>query len=102
MINVYIKHPGHPPFACLVQNTLKALQKLVSGRIETIPIFEDLIILCNEEGRLLDLPYNCECCGIDFVGTIVLVGVDGEEFDSVPATREQLIKLFPKLWEVPA
>lgn len=67
-----------------MENTLKALQREVSGYIETVTIASDAVIICNEEGRILGLPDNCRVCGVDFVGTVLIVGTKGDEFCDVP------------------
>lgn len=56
------------------------------------------MIICNEEGRLLGLPHNCEVCGIDFVGTIVFAGVAGEDFADFPIGFQNFKKMFWGLW----
>ena len=43
----------------------------------------DCCIICNEEGRLEGLPYNLTFCGVSFVGPILVVGIDGDEFSSL-------------------
>lgn len=100
IIDVIVKQPGHPPFRVSCQNELETMQSLVEGYIEVLPLATDLVILCNEEGRLCGMAHNCNICGVDFVGPIVFVGVDGEEFDSVPLTISQAKELFPQMWEV--
>jgi len=100
IITVMVKHPGHPPFMVSCLNELKTLQSLVDGNIEVLPVATKLLIICNEEGKLLGLPYNCTLLGETLVGTIVLVGVDGEEFDDVPLSISQAQVLFPEMWEV--
>ena len=52
---------------------LKVMQSLVGGYIETVTLADDVVILCDEEGRLKDLPDNCEIGGVMFVGTILIV-----------------------------
>lgn len=74
------KDPGKSPEIIEIENTFSAFQEAVGGYIETVTLFEDLCLICNEEGRLMGLPHNVECCGVDFVGTVLAVGVDGEEF----------------------
>ena len=69
-----------------IDNTLEALQKAVGGYIEAVTIAEDAVIICDEEGLLKRLPYNCNVCGHDLVGTILVLGVDGDEFTDVPLT----------------
>ena len=83
-ILVVIKEPGQAPrVEPLFENTLEAFQEAVDGYIEAVTIAEDVVIICNEEGRLRGLPFNVNVCGIGFVGTIVAVGVKGDEFASL-------------------
>lgn len=66
-----------------IDNTLEALQKAVGGYIETVTIAKDACLICNEEGRLLDLkPQNV--LGMEFYGNVLLVGVKGDRFTDVP------------------
>lgn len=78
------KRPGEAPEIIEVDNTLAALQAEVGGYIETVTIASDAVIICNEEGRILGLPDNCRVCGVDFVGTVLIVGTKGDEFCDVP------------------
>ena len=63
---------------------LKALQELVGGYIEPCAPAElrekKIELLCNEEGLLKGLEVNINLCPFFFVGQLVAVGVDGEEF----------------------
>ena len=77
------KKPGCAPEIIEVENTLEALQQEVGGYIETVSI-ADVVIICNEEGRLCGLPYICRFVGVDFVGTILVVGRNKDEFCDVP------------------
>lgn len=77
------KKPGAQPEIIEVDDTLAALQQEVGGYIETVSI-ADVVIICNEEGRLCGLPYNCRFVGVDFVGTILVVGRNKDEFCDVP------------------
>lgn len=78
------KKPGCEPEVIGIDNTLAALQQEVGGYIETVTIASDAVIICNEEGRLCGLPYNCRFVGVDFVGTILVVGRNKDEFCDVP------------------
>lgn len=79
-MKVIIKQPGKEPEVAEIENTLPALQQVVGGYIETVTLAADCCIICNEEGRLEGLPYNLTFCGVSFVGPILVVGVDGDEF----------------------
>ena len=71
--------------AVLVRRTLEELQATVGGYIETVTIATDAVIICNEEGRLQGLPHNCRIFGVDFVGPILIAGVDEDEFSDLDA-----------------
>ena len=79
------KEPGKPARFIDVENTLEALQEKVGGYIETVTVAPNACIICNEEGRLRGMPYNMIIRGVPFVGPILVVGVDGEDYCDVPA-----------------
>ena len=85
---VIIKRPGERAEEATIPNTLKALQKAVGGYIETVTLSDTMVIICNEEGRIQKLPYNCTFHGHQFYGTVVFAGVDGEEFTDIPLSLE--------------
>ena len=85
-----IKEPRKNAVIKDIKNDLKELQGIVGGYIETVTITSDAVVICNEEGRLLGLPYNCNICGADFVGTIVLAGVQGDEFTDLGWTEAEI------------
>ena len=82
------------PVIIEIDNTLEALQNLVGGYIETLTVFEDAVLIFNEEGRLQGLPYNCTLCGVDLVGPVVLAGIDGDEFTDVPEGAIRALREF--------
>lgn len=41
-----------------VEHTLDAMRAEVGGWIETVPMGEGFVLVCNEEGMLLNLPQN--------------------------------------------
>lgn len=82
-MKVIRKKPGEAPGICEMENTLEALQKEVGGYIESFKIATDMTILCNEEGKLIPLQPNIAFAGEYFYGTVLAVGVKGEEFFSL-------------------
>ena len=84
-IFVIVKRPDEPVGQIKeINNTLKSLQELVGGHIEAVPLATDLAIICNEEGRLQGMPNNCDIGGINFVGPIVAVGIEADDFTDCP------------------
>ena len=98
-MKVIVKEPGKAGEVREIENTLEMLQKIVGGYIETVTLCSDLVIICNEEGRILNLPYNCNICGVEFVGTIIFAGVYGEDFGDVPIREDDFGRLFPEVMD---
>ena len=76
----FIKEPGKRGCMTFVKNDLKELQEIVGGYIETVRIDPDTVMIVNEEGKLLGLPFNFPTDFDVIQGTAILIGVDGEEF----------------------
>ena len=83
-MKVIRKKPGCEPEVIDIDNTLAALQQEVGGYIETVTIASDAVVICNEEGVPLGMPYNCRFVNVDFVGSILVVGRNKDEFCDVP------------------
>ena len=98
-IQVWIKRTGEDPRHVWISNTLQNLQNHVGGYIECITLAANVVIICNEEGRLMGLPYNCEIGGIGFVGTIIFAGVEADRFVDCPLDTKGMKTLFPDLWD---
>lgn len=85
-IRVIVYKADKRPEIKKIPNTLESMQELVGGYLEIIRLKpEGLIIVCNEEGRILNLPYNR-----GFRGTFFVVADHGEEFRSL--TEAELLR----------
>lgn len=92
MIVLY-KAPGCVPEPRDIPNTLEAIQDAVGGHIETFTFASDGVLICNEDGRMQGLPHNCTFLGVDFVGPILIVGRDDEDFaDLTPEVMRMLLE----------
>lgn len=78
------------------EGNLYDLQALVGGYIEPCAPVElkkkGIELLCNEEGLLAQLPVNINMFPFFFVGTLVAVGVSGENFVSLTPEQESYLK----------
>ena len=90
-MRVMSKEPGKGWKVAEIENTLEALQQGVGGKLEAVTLASDACILCNEEGRLLGMPYNITICGVSFVGQLLIVGIAGEDFAGL--TEQQVDRL---------
>ncbi len=89
-IKVLFKPVGGPLQEKTIPNELAACQALVGGYIETVPLCEDLVLICNEEGRILGLPRN-PLGGRDLYGDWFLCGTRGEEFADAPEGYREIV-----------
>lgn len=91
-INVIVKYPHKPARMFTIPDELWVYQELVGGYIETVATDElvDALLIVNEEGRLLGLEENV----LGLVGTVLLVGVDDEDFADAPITPEEFDRRF--------
>lgn len=97
-IKVLMVEPGKAPAVTTIKNELHSLQEAVSigaecvGYIEIIGIDDNVCILCNEEGKLINLEpnrrfYNDVICGVFYV-----VGEDDE--GNLTSLPEKFIKYY--------
>ena len=73
-----------------IENSLGAFQAKVDGYIQTYPVIDtatgvSTVAVMNEEGLLLNLPKQCN---LPFVGTIFIVGTEGDRFTDCPISLE--------------
>lgn len=104
MIRVVVKEPGKRAEVRRIEPGLDSLQSIVGGYIEVamrghrfFGVTDDLVVYCNEEGALKDLPLNFHrpTDGWPIVGVVLAMKVDesGEdvsmtEFEAGRAKKE--------------
>lgn len=88
---VYVE-PNKPPFVSDLENSLKAEQRAIGGRIEPIYMGNDVCLVGNEEAKLIGMPGNRRIGDGSTIiaGPFFVVGVAGEDFRSL--TDEEVEK----------
>lgn len=70
-----------------IPNTLEAMQRTVGGLIEMLGACIGVVIVCNEEARILGMPPNQSAPFSGFVGDVFICGIEsgeeGENFASI-------------------
>ncbi|MDD4623764.1 MAG: DUF3846 domain-containing protein [Bacilli bacterium] len=80
--------PDKLPQEKYIINDLNAMQSEVNGLIEMVDIDDNVCIVCNEEGKILNLELN-RVVGNDIIaGSFFIVGFN-DEGDTVSLTEEQ-------------
>lgn len=103
-IKVLIVEPEKDPRVEEISHTLESLQHIVGGYIEAMYPFEDPVaIICNEEGKLLNLPWNRPLYDeygriYDIIaGTFIIAGLTEDDFGSL---SNELIEKYAALFRL--
>lgn len=95
MMKVLLVKPEMHPQVVEIENELEVLQKMVGGLIQAVYPFDDNVcLICNDEGKLLNLDLNRALYDNDgdvydaVVGNFLVVGMGVEDFCSL--TDEQI------------
>ena len=103
-IKVLMVAPGEHPKEVVLENNLDALQKAVSigcdyqGLIEVISLETGVCIICNEEGKLLDLE-GSRRLGSDIIAGVFYVVGENEHGSFVSLTEAQTEYYTKRFWE---
>lgn len=83
-IKVLYKEPGKEPEVREIANDLPTIQSLVGGYIESVTL-DDIVLICNEEGKLLRMEPNLYVEAIDDVicGPVVFCRVKNYDFADI-------------------
>lgn len=100
IIRILYVQPGKYPEERIIENDLKAMQKLVDGDIEEVcPWRDNACIVCSSEGKLKKMPQNRLLGDYDILtGSFFVCGLCDEDFASL--TEEQF-RRYEKLYRDP-
>ncbi len=105
-MKVLVIAPGKEPVVKEIGNTLKDMQRMVSGYIQAYyPWMDEVAIICNDEGKIMGLPFNRPIFGehgelVDIIaGTFFLCGapMDSGKFTDLP---EDLIEHYTRMFQL--
>ena len=99
-IKVMIVEPGKAPYLSSVANDFRAMQEIVGGDIECVPLPDgDCHLYCNDEGKLDGLPGNRRMDNGDILcGTFFICADDGEGND-ISLNDEQTARYMARFGE---
>lgn len=96
-MKIVVKKAGCMPEVREVENDLQVFQEIVGGHMETVCLIENILCVCNEEGKLKGLPMNIFLNGELIVGDVFFCAFDGEDFASLKDYQiEALMNSFVK------
>lgn len=88
-MRVLYKKVGENPVVKIINASLEAKQELVGGLIEVVP-YEDVLIICNEEGKILNMPPNVVFDYDYIAGDFFVIGDDYEHGDFKSLTKDEI------------
>ena len=100
-IRVLMVRPGEKAEMVEMGDDLKSMQEMVGGYIEEyMPFEDDVALVCNEEGKVMNLPPSRAIYGEDWTMQDVIAGpffvcyapVESEKFLSLPPDLEEKYK----------
>ena len=106
-MRILVIEPEHRPEAKEIDDSLKEMQGIVGGYIQAIYPFEDPVALvCNDEGKLMNLPANRGLRNKDgqmydiVFGTFFLCGAPADS-DHFTSLTEDQIEQYQKVFHTP-
>lgn len=90
-MRVLMVEPMKEPHVADIENDLKSMQDVVGGLIEVINLEDDIVMVDNEEGKLIGLEGNRRVGRDIIAGTFFLCG-SNDEGEFVSLTEEQIDK----------
>ena len=75
-----------------IDGSLESMQDVVGGYIEIVPWVKGLVLVVNEEGKLLGLDYNFTFGNDIIVGTAFFAREDGEDLTDLTDNDIDLLK----------
>ena len=89
-LRILMKRVNQEPEEMEIEDTLETKQALVDGLIEVVYITDEILLICNEEGKLLNLPPNL-MFEFDYIaGDCFFIGDDYENGDFKSLIDEQI------------
>ncbi|WP_293997672.1 DUF3846 domain-containing protein [uncultured Megasphaera sp.] len=90
---VVMKRPGKPARIGQIANTLEEMQRIVGGYIQMIPLDNDYMMICNEEGKLMNMQPNIWWLNDKIVGPIIIARQNGEDLEDLKRLEANNIKM---------
>ena len=91
-MRVLMIEPGKEPFIREIENGLEPLQKAVDGLIEVVYLENDVLLVCNEEGKCLGIEGNRRIDNGDIIAGAFLICGGNDEGEMISLSDEQIEK----------
>ena len=96
-IRILIVEPNKEPYKKKIPHTLEDMQKVVGGLIEFVELEYNVDLICNEEGKIYNLPMNRAIQNDIIAGTFFIAGQHNGE--TISLSKKQ-IKKYKKMFKL--
>ena len=87
-IRILIVEPDKEPYKKKIPHTLKDMQRVVGGLIEFVELEYNVDLICNEEGKIYNLPMNRAIQNDIVAGTFFIAGQHNGE--TISLSKKQI------------
>ena len=99
-MRIIVKKVNQQPEVIEVRNELYELQNIVGGYIQCVSLPNDIICVCNEEGKLMNLLPNFIYNSDVIVGDVFFCSDGEEDFESLNDEQIEFIMNIMHIFEV--
>lgn len=96
-IRILVVEPNQEPKQVKIENSLKELQNIVGGLIEIVKLEHNADIICNEEGKLLNLELNRKLGQDVIAGTFIITG---QHYGKTISLSKKQIKKYKNIFKL--
>ena len=90
IIRILIVEPNKEPYQKRINHTLEDIQNVVGGLIEFVELEHNVDLICNEEGKIYNLPMNRAIQNDIIAGTFFIAGQHKGE--TISLSKKQIRK----------
>ena len=98
-IKVLVVEPNKEPYIKEIESSLESLQYIVGGLIEYINLENNVDLICNEEGKINNLPFNRSIGNDIIAGTFIIAGVNLQNGETISIPKDKVNK-YTKLFSL--
>ena len=98
-IKVLVVEPNKEPYIKEIESSLESLQDIVGGLIEYINLENNVDLICNEEGKINNLPFNRSIGNDIIAGTFIIAGINLRNGETISIPKDKVNK-YTKLFSL--
>lgn len=99
-MKIVVKKVGQRPEFKEIKNELGEFQKIVGGYIQAFQVLDNVLCVCNEEGKLMELEPNFIFNRDIIVGDVFFCAAGEEDFESLNPEQVEMIMTLLDLFEL--